>query len=337
MIRYAAFILALAVGATTAGAQQVLPWHRLDLDSLSRATVADSDDAVVQYHNALAFWDRKKYDEADSLLRRAMKLAPEYADAQLAFSILPLARGDRYLEDLNHRLSKDSMAAFVREMNAASRRAFLLDPGVDLSVLARAGDHYLPQPRGSLVLQTPRGPVFIRTGDPWWFGPLKKGAHQLVAGQPEEAFKTLDDALHRKEMQEPGAYLGDDFVWWYALAAFHVHNYDRAVSALLTLVQRASDREATASSWSPPQARPDFEYLLATALYLGNAYDRADSSFRAALDLDLGLYMAHVQMARIAEARGDLAGAAIERQRAIDTNPEEGGLYVDLGATLLRA
>lgn len=317
-------------------AQEQRPWRQLDLDSLSAATVADSDDAVVQYHNALVYWDHKKYDQADSLLRRAAMLAPEYADVQLALSVLPLSRGGRYLEDLDHRLSKDSMAAFVRSMHAAARRAFLFDPGVDLSVLARAGDNYLPQARRGIVLQTPRGPVFMVLGDPWWLGPLKKGARALVAGKPDDAFKTLDETLHRKEMQQSG-YLGDDFVWWYALAAFHVHNYDRAVAALQTLVQRATDQEGSASQWSPPQARPDYEYLLATALYLGNAYDRADSGFRAALDLDLGLYMAHVQLARIAEARNDWAGAAVERQRAIDADPEDGGLYLDLGATLLHA
>lgn len=338
MNRAGVFLLALTVGAGSANAQQLRPWHHLDLDSLVQATLADSDDAIVQYHNALAFWDRKKYDEADFLLRRAMTLAPEYADPQLAFSVLPLARGHHYLDDLARRLSKDSMAAFVHAMNAASRRAFLLDPGVDLSVLASTGGRYLPEHETVIAIPTrPGQPVAFLFGDSWWFAPLKKGARQLVAGQSEDAFKTLDAALHSKEMQQSGAYLGDDFVWWYALAAFHVHNYDRAVAALLTLTQRASDQEAKSSSWNPPQARPDFEYLLATALYLGNAYDRADSSFRAALDLDLGLYMAHVQLARIAEVRGDWAGAALERQRAIDANPDEGELYVDLGGTLLRA
>lgn len=338
MNRPVALFLALTAVAGIASAQQPRPWHHLDLDSLVQATVADSDDAIVQYHNALAFWDRKKYDEADSLLRRAMTLAPEYADPQLAFSVLPLARGHHYLDDLAHRLSKDSMAAFVHAMNAASRRAFLLDPGVDLSVLASTGGRYLPEHEAVIPIPTKPGqPVAFLFGDSWWFAPLKKGARQLVAGQSEDAFKTLDAALHSKEMQQSGAYLGDDFVWWYALAAFHVHHYDRAVSALLTLVQRATDGEADASHWSPPQARPDFQYLLATALYLGNAYDRADTAFRAALDLDLGLYMAHVQLARIAEARGDWPGAAVERQRAIDANPDEGGLYLDLGGTQLHA
>jgi tetratricopeptide (TPR) repeat protein len=324
----------MLLAAAPLRAQVAIPRVKLDLDSLRTATAGDSDDAVVQYRVALAFWDRKKYDEADSVLRRAIRLAPQYAEARLAFSLLPVARGEGYYRKVARHASEDSMRALLRSYSEASRRAFLLDPGVDLSVLLREEDDVLPSDP-VVVFRTRSGDIRFYVNE-WWYKPLRKGVKELIEGRPDTAFATLNAVLDAKEMKE-GGHLPSQFIWWYAIAAFHVRNYDRAVAAIRTLLQRATDQEAANSLWSPPQARADFQYLLATGLFLGGALDIADTAFRSALDLDLGLYMAHVQLARIAEARGDWTGAAIERQRAIDANPEEGGLYADLGGTLLHA
>jgi tetratricopeptide (TPR) repeat protein len=86
-----------------------------------------------------------------------------------------------------------------------------------------------------------------------------------------------------------------------------------------------------------PLKANDYRYALATMLYLAGRYDQAAPTFRRALEFDIALFPAHVQLARISEARQDWDDAVRERQAAIDANPEDPGLVTDLGVTLFRA
>jgi tetratricopeptide (TPR) repeat protein len=65
--------------------------------------------------------------------------------------------------------------------------------------------------------------------------------------------------------------------------------------------------------------------------------DRALDLYREALQNDLGLYMAHVQMANIYEKDRRYAEAIEERRRAVDANPDDPSLLTDLGVTMGKA
>ena len=59
--------------------------------------------------------------------------------------------------------------------------------------------------------------------------------------------------------------------------------------------------------------------------------------YREVLANDFGLYMAHVQLARIFEARGMLDSAVIESRAAVMTYPEDPTLLLEHGVILVEA
>jgi protein O-GlcNAc transferase len=81
----------------------------------------------------------------------------------------------------------------------------------------------------------------------------------------------------------------------------------------------------------------DYRYVLATMLYLAGRHDQAAPTFRRALEFDIALYPAHVQLARMYEAGQQWDEAIQERHAAVNANPDDATLLVDLGQTLLRA
>jgi tetratricopeptide (TPR) repeat protein len=60
----------------------------------------------------------------------------------------------------------------------------------------------------------------------------------------------------------------------------------------------------------------------------------AEHLYRTALVNDIGLYMAHARLAAIAESKGDWPTAAAERRAAVNANPDDPSLLLDLGRTL---
>lgn len=104
------------------------------------------------------------------------------------------------------------------------------------------------------------------------------------------------------------------------------------------LLQRQLDAEKTDSlrRFSDLPSN-EVRYVLATLEARAGHFDAAAQLFQEALTFDLGLYMAHVQLANMQERRNRLADAIVERQRALETQPEDAGLLYDLGVTLASA
>ena len=71
----------------------------LSIPELESLAQRDSNDATVHYRLAMAYWDKKRWDEAERALREAIVVAPGYADAHLAIGVLPLRRGKEYWQD----------------------------------------------------------------------------------------------------------------------------------------------------------------------------------------------------------------------------------------------
>ena len=66
-------------------------------------------------------------------------------------------------------------------------------------------------------------------------------------------------------------------------------------------------------------------------------YNEAIDLYRMALENDIGLYMAHVRLAQIYEDHNLLAQATAERRAAVNANPDDPSLLLDLGKSLARA
>ena len=83
-----------------------------------------------------------------------------------------------------------------------------------------------------------------------------------------------------------------------------------------------------------PLQTNEYKYFLATVHHASGNTEQALKLFRETLENDIGLYMAHVQMANIYESRRLYPEAIEERKRAVDANPDDPSLLMDLGVTL---
>lgn len=322
----------VAGSLATAASGQAAP-QEPPVDSLRAWARRDSLDARAFFDLGMGYWSKDKFDQADSAFRRALVLAPHYAQPHLALALLPFGRGDRYLTDLSHRVSDDSMLGLFRASAQYYRQAYLLDPLVDPRILRYLGvDELVPR---SNRLEIANGMIFSM-GVPWWEGRTKRGVRALVEGRPDEAFATLDEVLRSRQMAQ-GAILPDLFIWYYGLASMHSAHYDRAAAAFRELAQRANRRQNDEPDRVIPSARADYLFLYAATSEQSGNLGVAIPAFEEALSADFGLYQAHVRLADIRETRGELEQALAERQRAVDTSPETGKLYLDLGVTLMQA
>jgi len=319
-----AALLAFGAAPTVAGQKPVRKPPPPPIDTLEARARADSNDAITHYELAMGYWRAKRWDDADRALQQAVILAPEYAEAYLAMSALPFARGEKYWKQVEKDRGKEGVVAGLLQGERYYRRAFLLNPMVNLAILGHVEE--------SSYIQS--GPLVMKI---WWLGPLTKGINQLTDGNYERAHDLLASLLADKRAGEQHANLPDRVLWYHGLAAAHLERYDEAIEDFALLTGRAVAEARDSSIGAVPLRANDYRYALATVLYLAGHYDEAAPTFRRALEFDIALYPAHVQLARISEARKDWDEAVRERRAAIDANPEDAGLMTDLGATLLQA
>ena len=284
----------------------------------------DSNDATTHYELAMGYWRLKRWDDADRVLRQAVALAPQYAEAYLALSALPFVRGEKYWKQVEKEGGKDAVVAGLLAGERYYRRAFLLNPMVDLGILGHVDETSYVQ-TGAFIVKV------------WWLGPLSKGINQLTDGNYQRAHELLASLVADKRAGDHGANLPDRVLWYHGLAAAHLARYDEAVEDFAILTGRAVADAQAESVGAVPLRANDYRYALATMLFLAGRYHEAAPTFRRALEFDIALYPAHVQLARIAEAQKDWDEAVRERRAAIDANPEDPGLVTDLGVTLFRA
>ncbi len=322
----------IAGSFATAAAAQAAP-REPPVDSLRAWVRRDSLDARAFFDLGMGYWAKHKFDQADTAFRHALLFAPHYAEPHLALALLPFGRGDRYLLDLSHRVSTDSLLGLFRTSAQLYRQAYLLDPLVDPRILRYLGVDALIPRSNQLVLASG---MILLTGVPWWERRTKRGVRALVQGRPDEALASLEEVLHSRQMTQ-GAVLPDLFIWYYGLASMHAAHYDRAAAAFRELAQRANRRQNDEPDRVIPSARADYLYLYAATSEQAGKLEVAIPAFEEALSVDFGLYQAHVRLADIRETRGEVEQALTERQRAVDTSPETGKLYLDLGITLMQA
>ena|GEM_PF-3294634 len=332
--RIASLTLLLAVlTAGSAGAQ----WHQgltdRGLDSLRQATVRDSVDAEAQYRYGLGLWEKRRYDQADSAFRHALRLQETHAGAHLALGALPFGRGARFLFDLPGRIGRDSVERYFRSARRHTRNALALEPTVDLSALRFLSDVDLVPDGGGTICVS--GMCAFVAPDTKWPKPTRRAVRQLVTGRPDSAFTLLTAALATRRQDE---ILPDDFIWYYALAADRSGHPQEAADGYRELAQRASRREAGQSlAGLSPQGRETYLLLYGMASERAGNVAVGRAALREALLVDLALYQAHSRLADIAESQGDVQGAVTERRSAIAIAPEVSRLHVDLGITLLQA
>ena len=317
-----AFALLVPAVAMPAQGRIELP---VSLSQLEESARRDSNDAVAHYNLALGFWNERRWDDVEESLRRSLELDPRLALSHMALSRLPYARHSRLGEDL---LDPDKLTGEQREMIVESdrewRHALMIDPMVDLRLIAASYSAGLDQWLVRDVLGEMWGNYFQASIDCY------EGRYEMC----EQRFRRVLD-----DFQDIGSrsMVPDGVHFMMGLAAARTGNHDDAIRSFRILMEREDDRKNEMEERDlvrVPLRTNEFRYFIASISHAAGKNAEAVRLYREAAENDLGLYMAHVRLAAIHEAARNYPNAIAERKRAIDANPDDATLHLDLGIAL---
>jgi tetratricopeptide (TPR) repeat protein len=295
------------------------------LSDLEKAARRDSNDAAAHYNVALAYWNAKRWDDADSALQRAIGIDPGFAQAYLARSRLVYARRPELYEEIfDYRVPAEFGPRLARSYRDY-QHAFLIDPLVDLRIEAAA------RPGRSV----------------WWISTkyaealydyLYQGLDDIQAGLYEAAYnrlRRLYDDTHPVSLRDG---LPNWVFYYKGLAAAHIGRFPEATEDFLRLLDRAeSHTNPDSLTYYIPIEANQYRYMIGVLEMKSGRFNQAVIQFQEALKQDIGMYVAHVRLAEIYEQHGMVSQAVTERRRAADANAEDPTLLLDLGKTLALA
>src|SRR3989442_3267270 len=177
------------------------------LQELEEAARKDSNDAEAQYNVALGYWSKQRYDDAERTLRLAVTIDPRFAPGWLALGVLPYARRPKLREEIAKGKVPDQWKAALDESQRLMRRAFLIDPLVDLTILGA-----VEAPQG-LTIGTRRGVIVV------YVNPFAA----FQAGRYAQAFWTFDRWMHGADGRPlPRDSISPAVLWYRGLSAAHL-------------------------------------------------------------------------------------------------------------------
>ena len=313
-----ALLTSLLLASPLAAQRIKLP---VKLDELERRAVADSNDAAAHYNVALGYWNEKRYDDAKARFEEALALDPQFAAAYLALAYLPFARRPALWGEASLNKVPDEWKDALTESDRMYRRAFLIDPLVDLRIvgatLPRKNLYWVQSAYGSRVYQI-----------------LYQGFDDFLQGDYDNAYKSLNRLVVQLDIADPED-VPTNILWYRGLAAGHTERFDKAQVDLEELYERSLEWEESQDELIHiPLRTNDYRYMLAAIQERSGHADEAIRMYQEVLENDIGNYMAHVRMAEMYEASGMLAEALVERERAVAANPDDSSLLIDMGITL---
>jgi tetratricopeptide (TPR) repeat protein len=315
-----AVLLTLAAGSLS-GQRIKLP---TSLKHLEEAAKQDSNDAAAHFNVALAFWNEKRWDDAQAALSTALSIEPQFASAHLALAYLPYAQRPRLFTEQAERRVPDEWKPAIEEADRRYRQAFLLDPLCDLRITGAA------VPTSSLALGPGAG--FIVE----FFFDYVQGFKALLEGDYEKAYVGFQRVVNLIDGERHPKRIAPALHWWRGMAAAHAGRWDAAEWDLERLLDADREREEDEAIEIFPLQTNEYRYVLAVFKHRAGKLDEARQLYQEALEQDVGLYMANAQLARIHEVAGEWDLAIRERQAAVNANPGDPSLLYDLGLTYAR-
>jgi tetratricopeptide (TPR) repeat protein len=311
--------LALAAAPASLPAQFRLPVKMGELEQVARR---DSNDAAAHYNLALAYWNAKRWDDVEHELRVAVTIEPQFAEGWLALSRLPFARRLRLWEDIAERRVAADDRPGIEEAYRLYQRAILINPLVDLRAEAAARPGRSPYWMTSEWLEMIYDRFFAGFDD------IQTGNYAGAYGRFDLLVQEAPTRGDREALPE--------FVYYFrGLAAAHIGRWDDAITDFERLLAKADERQSRDSLlYYIPVETNQYRYMLGVLNHRAGRLADAEHFYRTALEKDLGLYMAHARLASIAENKGDWPTAAAERRAAVNANPDDPSLLLDLGRTL---
>ncbi len=326
MFRPVRFLLLSALLLSPARA---LPAQRLKLPvslaELQNRLKADSTDPAAHYNVALGYWSEKRYDEAEQSLKTTLAIDPRFAPARLALAFLPYARRPKLWDEGFEDPVPTDVQPILEESDRQYRHAFMIDPMVDLKILGAV----VPPKPDFLDVKNYLGEAYALFFQ--GFADCQEGRYQDCHGRFDRLILDINGDRY-------GERIPNSVLWYKGIAAAHIGKLDVAEEHFRMLMKRSLEAEQQAGELTRvPLRTNEYRYTLATVEAAAGKNGDAFTLFQQVAQQDIGLYMAHVRMANIFEANKDYANAARERQRAIDANPDDPSLVMDLGVTLGKA
>lgn len=320
----ATVLLAGLVVSSAAGQRIKLAASLADLE---KAVRKDSNDAAAHYNVALAYWNARRWDDADSALHRAIRLDRRFAAAYIALAGLPYAQRDQLLqEEYEHRVP-EAWRSRIEQSNQMYRQAVLIDPLVEV----RIGYILLPD--------FGKFPTSLRLiyGD--WIADYYEGQYLYFEGKYHDAYERFQRVYNDLDAASHTDRLLNYMLFWHGLAAAQDGKHDDALWDFGRLHSRYVNAELSSrdSTLRFPLRTNEFRYILGVMKQRAGKFNEAIDLYREALQNDLGLYMAHVRLAQIYEDHNMLPQAVAERRAAVNANPDDPSLLLDLGKTLAHA
>lgn len=295
------------------------------LPELENRAKADSNDAAAQYNVALGYWNAKRWDDADSALRRATRIDPQFAPAYLALGRLVFARRLQLWDDMERGDVPAEWKPKLDEGFRLWRRAFIIDPLVDLRIEAAA------RPGKSA----------------WWiqseyteqlYDYIFGGLDDLQQGNYEAAYNRLTRLYDETQPQAMRDGLPSFIFYYKGLAAAHIGRYREAIGDFQRLLDRLGGRQSSDSLvFYIPTQLSEYRYMIAVLTEKNGDVNNAIDMYRQLLTDDAGFYMAHARLAAIYEAHNMLPQAIAERQAAVNANPDDASLLYEFGLTYAKS
>jgi tetratricopeptide (TPR) repeat protein len=319
-------LLGAAIFAAPVSAQRIkLPYKLPELEARAKA---DSNDAAAHYNVALGYWNEKRLDDAERSLKTAIAIEPRFAPAHLALAFIPFARRPKLWEEIWEEKVPQDVVPSVEQFEKEYRHAFLIDPLVDIRIIGAA----TPAKADFLDVKDYLGEAYALFFQ--GFTDCQEGRYEDCHGRFVTLIREIDGEKYPQRV--PSSVL-----WYKGLAAAHLGKYDIAEQHYRLLIDRepeaAAEHEKRGELSRVPLRMNEYRYTLATVLQAAGKIPDAVTMFQEVLNNDIGYYMAHVRLAGIYEAARDYPRAVQERLNAVNANPDDPSLLLDLGVTLGKA
>lgn len=287
------------------------------LVELEAAAARDSLDAEALYRLALRYDIVKRYDDAARVARQALAVDPRYAPAWLLLGYIPYDRRPKLWGEVEKGKVPPAWQDSVAQAERLLHRAFLIDPLVDFRVIGAA------PPKQEVV-------AIPEYGEYTTAYLLDLGVSQF-GWRYELSYNAIDLFIERYYKDKPVDSIASGLFWLRGLAAAHLRAYGKAIADIRVLLDRSVKHETSDSLIQLDLTTNDYRYLLALLFQQSHRPADAMAMYQEALANDLGLYMAHVRLARLYGENHMWPQAIEELRRAVAANPDDASLLVDLG------
>lgn len=314
--------LALAALALPIAAQQRT--KPPTIAALEARAATDSLDPSAHYELSLGYWRAKRYDDEGRALRRAIAIDPRYAPAYFSLGLQVYDRRPKLWEEERRRKVPAAWRDSLERSYRLRRQAFMINPMVDLRVMGTAA-----APESMMVV-----PDY---GDVTTEYMLYLAVAAFGSARYELSYAAMARWLERAHANTSRDSL-PSFVFWYrGLSAAHQNSHRVAIADFRTLLDRAVKEEQADSLIQIPLGTNDYRYVLALLYERAGQPADAIETYKETLANDLGLYMAHVGLARTYRQHKMWNDAIAEAQRAVETNPDDPTALRELGEIFTEA